>query len=579
MSLRFADRAHSMASTRRAFDALLHQHFMQAPVGRAIAGRVTSGMELRWDDTRLDEAIALDSNYDLFLRHGLDSLPDALRGTVRRLATVQLAAAMGDAVASAQLTKPGLTSAHLESPRELRGRVTNFVQSAPRLSRLLDLFDGIGATEQVDSLDEISTRQATGILARLDTSFDLTHRFVLPANAVSTWSGRAPFSAAAFGGTKGAFADYLATEQDAIRSMVTLARPVVGFLEARVEAGAPAPRSLRKLDFENLVDDVDRADRKPPAGPLATIDRVVTEEIDSVDVRSCLGHAPHPGTGSDVLSRRVDELRTTVWRRCADVALGTARSAYARFQDVFRTRVAGHFPFSGAEVAADASPADIVDLMRSWDAIAPSVPDLVSTAGATAPRLTAFFADMAAVRKFFGPLVDSAAAGRPPVYDYQVDFRTNRGHESGANQIAEWSADIGDHHAEIGTPAAARRGRWSAGDTVSVTLRWATGSLVVPVSTTAPGAAVLGDAIVAGEGGTWSLLRLLRAFESDIADPEGGASISIAARTVRKASAVDAAGSARVFLRVRLYNPDSKAELVMPRFPQSLPAISPEGGR
>ncbi len=577
ISSRFADRSHSMGATRRSFDALLHQRFMEAPTGATIGGHVAAGMEMKWDDTRLNEAIALDSNYDVFLRHGLDSLPDAIRGTVRRLATVQLAAAMGNAVATAELTKPGATSAHMESQRDLRGRVSNFEQSAPRISRLLDLFDAIGATEEVDSLDEVSTRQASGILARLDTAFDLSHRLVLPSSAVSTWSGKAPFSAAAFGGTKGAFAEYLATEQDAIRSMVTLSRPVVNFMQSRVEAGAPPPHSYRS--WIELVDAVDRADRKPASGPLATIDRVVTEEIDSVDVRTCLGHAPRPGFGNDVLSKRVDDLRTTVWRRCADVALGTARSAYGRMQEIFRTRIAGHFPFSAADATMDAAPADVVDLMKSWDAVAPSSVDLIAGAGTGATKLSAFFAEMIAARKFFAPLVDSAAGGRPPVYDYQIDFRTNRGREIGANQIADWSAQIGERLTEIGAPTVARHGRWNAGDSIQVTLRWATGSLIQPVSIIAPGASIVDDAVMIGEGGTWSLLRFIRAFESDVADPDGGSTVSIAVRTVRKASASEPPGSARAFLRVRLYNPDTKAEMVVPRFPQALPALAGEGGR
>ncbi len=577
ISSRFADRTHTMAATRRSFDALLHQRFMEAPTGQTIAGRVTAGMELHWDDVRLDEAIALDSNYDTFLRHGLDSLPDALRGTVRRLATVQLAAAMGNAVGTAELMKPSIGGARTESQRDLRGRVTNFEQSAPRISRLLDLFDAIGATEEVDSLDEVSTRQATGVLARLDTAYDLSHRLVLPTSAVSTWSGHAPFSSAGFGGARGAFAEYLATEQDAIRSMVTLARPVVSFLQSRVESGAPAPRTLRS--WLDLVDAVDRADRKPPAGPLATIDRAVVEEIDSLDAKTCLGHAPRPGAASDVLSKRVDDLRTAVWRRCADVALGTARTAYGRLTDIFRTRIAGHFPFSTPDAVADAAPADIVELMRAWDAVAPSTADLAAVAGSGAARLNAFFAEMAAARKFFAPLVDSAAALRPPQYDYLIDFRTNRGRESGANQIAEWSAEIGGHHSEIGTLPAARRARWNAGDSVQVTLRWATGSLMQPVSIVTPGAAIVDDAVVINETGTWSLLRLLRSFESDVADPEGGSAVSISVRTARKATAAEATGTARAFLRLRLFDPDTKAELTVPRFPQALPVLPGDGGR
>jgi hypothetical protein len=248
-------------------------------------------------------------------------------------------------------------------------------------------------------------------------------------------------------------------------------------------------------------------------------------------------------------------------------------------QEIFRTRIAGHFPFAPGDAAADAAPADIVDFMRAWDAVAPSAPDLAGISGPAAPRLNAFFADMAATRKFFASLVDSASALRPPMYDYQVDFRVNRGREINANQIAEWSAQFGARLSEVGSPVAARRGRWSAGDSVLVELRWATGSPFMPVSVIGAGATVADGAVEIGAGGTWGLLRLVRAFESDVPDPEGGSTISIAVRTARKAMAADATGTARAFMRVRFYDPDTKAELRLPRFPQALPSLPTEGSR
>src|SRR5262249_52502629 len=149
-----------------------------------------------------------------------------------------------------------------------------------------------------------------------------------------------------------------------------------------------------------------------------------------------------------------------------------------------------------------------------WDAIAPNSADLSDAAAASGAKLGTFFAEMAATRKFFAPLIDSSATGRTPQYDFQVDFRVNRPKEVAANQIAEWSADIGGQHVEIGALPAARRGRWRASDSVEVTLRWATGSAFSPAAVVGPAGVVREGMVTLAAGGTWSVLRLLKAFES-----------------------------------------------------------------
>jgi type VI secretion system protein ImpL len=570
---RYADASHSSEAVIGSIDALLKQSFMQAPANRVLDGDAGAGAELTWDPARLDDAIAIHTAFDTFMTHGLDPLPETLRNRVRRLATVQVAAAMTDAIASAERVRTSSTTL-ADRDQDLTARVTAFEQSAPRITQLLDLLDGMGATPTYDALYDLSTINASALLARVDAALDLTNRYRLPAAAVNAWNGRAPFSTNGFGGRPGALDEYFSGEQDVMVSTARLARPLVAFLRTRSDDSSRPSATLRNWDV--ILAAVDQLDRKPPGGPITTMETTLRFELDSLDVRDCARRAPRSTPGGDLFAQRSDAILSTVWRRCVDLGSRELAASYGRLQSDFRTKLAGRFPFSAADAPTNASPGDIAEFLRSYDAFVVVARETGGSDDATnmlGARTAAFLGDMAHVRTFFSAYLDSAASGRLPTFDYQIDFRVNRTRETGANQIAEWTADVADQDAAMGTPVASRRGRWRAGDDISTSMRWATGSQLVPAGPVPPGA-TLGDASITFETtGQWSLLRFLRQYDSDTADPDGGQTLKFTVRTGRRGSSAEASSTARAYLRMRIYNPDSKAELAVPHFPTSAPDL------
>lgn len=576
IATRFGSKATPTEGTLRALDALLRQRFMQAATGRVVGGSIPAGTEPRFDLARLDEAIALHDNFSAFLAHGLDSLPDGLRGAVRRLAAVQVGAAMANAIAEAVAISPVLAGAKQESVRELHTRVGTFEEAASRVSRLLDLLDDVGATMELDSLETLMTHHAAATLARVDTVIDVDGRYLISPSALQSWNGQAPFTGVALGAKEMTFGDFLASEEDAMRTAAPLARPLVVFLQAHVPPDQRTAAAVRS--WTEVLDALDRADRKPATGPLAMLDKRLAADLDSIDVKTCLRRPVRTYPGGDVISRRIDDLQKAVWRRCAEIAGGSVRVTYSKLESEFTQRLAGKFPFSANASADDASPADVVAFLRDYDILGPNSPDVISASGNNASRVQTFLAEAEAVRKFLAPLVDSAA--RPLTYDYLVDFRVNRTQEVAANQIADWTTDIGAQHAAIGGADAARRGRWRAGDTVKVSLRWATGSPVVPVQVSGPSSSVSDGVARVAFGGPWAMLRLMRAYEADPVDGDGGpGTIGIVTKTAKRPTPGDASMSARAFIRIRLYSPDNKAELKLPHFPVSASSLPAGGSR
>jgi type VI secretion system protein ImpL len=570
---RYADAAHSPEAVIHSLDALLRQPFMQAPSSRILFNDGGAGAELTWDATRLDDALATHTAFDTFMIHGLDPLPETLRNRVRRLATVQVAAAMTDAVASAERERS--TSVTLaDRDQDLTARVAAFEVTAPRISQLLDLFDSMGATPTYDALYDLSTINASALLARVDAAVDLGSRYRLPASAVNSWNGRAPFSTNGFGGRPGALDEYLAGEQDELVTNAKLARPLVTFLRARGTEASQNTGTLRNWDM--VLSAVDRLDKKPPSGPIASMGTTLRYELDSLDMSECSRRAPRSTPGGDLFAQRADAMWSAVWRRCVDLGSRELTASYGRLQTQFRSKLAGRFPFSAADAPTDASGADIADFLRNYDvfvAVARQTGGSEDATNMLGARAGTFLADMAHVRTFFAAYLDSAASGRLPTYDYQIDFRVNRARETGANQIAEWTTDIGDQHAVMGAAVATRRGRWQAGDDIQTSMRWATGSPLVPAEPVPAGAA-LGDASITFEStGQWSLLRFLREYDSDTADPDGGQTLKFTVRTGRRGSSAEASSTARAYLRVRVYNPDTKAAIAVPHFPTAAPDI------
>ncbi|MEO6877775.1 MAG: hypothetical protein ABI205_04795, partial [Gemmatimonadaceae bacterium] len=446
--------------------------------------------------------------------------------------------------------------------------------TAPRVSQLLDLFDAMGATPTYDALYDLSTINASALLARVDASVDIASRYRLPASAVNSWNGRAPFSTNGFGGRPGALDEYLAGEQDELVSNAKLARPLVTFLRSRGTGDTQNSGPLRTWDV--VLSAVDRLDKKPPGGPIAAMSTTVRYELDSLDMGDCARRSPRSTPGGDLCAQRADGMWSAVWRRCVDLGSRELTASYGRLQTQFRSRLAGRFPFSAAGAPTEVSGADLTDFLRNYDAFVAVARQTGGTEDATnilGARAGTFLADLAHVRTFFSAYLDSAASGRLPTFDYQIDFRVNRAREAGANQIAEWTADVADQHAVMGAPVATRRGRWRAGDDIQTSMRWATGSNVVPAEPL-PAGATLGDASIGFEStGQWSLLRFLRQYDSDTADPDGGQTLKFTVRTGRRGSSAEATGTARAYLRVRLYNPDTKGEIAVPHFPTAAPDL------
>ena len=147
--------------------------------------------------------------------------------------------------------------------------------------------------------------------------------------------------------------------------------------------------------------------------------------------------------------------------------------------------------------------------------------------------------------------------------------------ESGADQVAGWRLRVGDRSLTPRDSAGAALA-WSPGTPVWGLFRWADGSALRPSAAGLPWPArVDGAQLGYGYGGTWALLRLIRARGTTgpahtLAFP---ATVVTAPIHAPQATPGAGPGTALLFVRVRLMDPATGRERAMLPFPSDALAL------
>jgi type VI secretion system protein ImpL len=202
--------------------------------------------------------------------------------------------------------------------------------------------------------------------------------------------------------------------------------------------------------------------------------------------------------------------------------------------------------------------------------------------GGPGSAAAAFLARLDEAAAFLAPLAAADTAGGP-AYRVAAEFRANRGREVGADQVAGWGMQVGTERLAPRDSAGTAAG-WSPGEVVSLAFRWAEGSPVRPAAAGLPaGARADGATLGFAYGGSWALLRLLRARAAPprllTAPPERVAhTLAFAARTAAAPQPAGAAGGpapgdALLFVRVEVLDPATGRALVLPAFPTAAPPL------
>lgn len=587
-----ASAARSLVALRDALAALRGQPFADAGHPVRLMGTVQPpSAPVAWDTAGLARALSRYEAYTGFIDGPqVAALPARSRTLVRSMAAAQLEAGMSREVARSARRLAEAAASPLASgvERELRARVGSLSPAAGLLARVAGAYAQADRGAAYDDLGAFAAAQGGAVLAQADRLLETLY-YVPRDRGFGWWRGESPVSFPAFGVRDTAGLDeYLAAQRAAVQRLYTAyAAPVLALLHSAPLApfmAAPTPDAVQAVELAErwaaLGEALAKYESKEP-NSLFRLESLVLDDMGQAAPGNC-GAASAAVRGSDWFAERARWLRDALIERCQELSARWVHGGYDQIRAAFNASLAGRFPFARqADAPEDADPGDVRDFLETYGrsaAVRASVQSGRDGVGGAGSRAAAFLREMDAAAAFLAPLIP-ADTGTGPAYRVAAEFRVNRGREAGADQVAEWSMQVGNDRLTPRDPAGTAAG-WSPGEAVTLAFRWASGSPVRPAAAElAWGARTDGTTVWYGYGGEWSLLRLLAARAANPRE-RGGYTLAFPARTVAapqpaRAAATGGAlpGDALLFVRVRVLDPATRRPLDVPRFPIVAPPL------
>jgi type VI secretion system protein ImpL len=568
-------------------DALLENAFSSQQDVSAFDAYLPPRTRLMWDVDLLEDALSLVSQYEEFAKKDLQEFSHDMRQSVRVAALEQLQINVMDRVARAQKLEP---AAQGFSPRysedELRSETRSLKEAMKPLGAILSTFDRYGMESSRDRLYQLLIAQALDQLRRVDDLLEEEGFYKI--DDLSTWDGRTPITQVLFDARNSSQVNYYLDSQRSRLQYIAqeYAAPSVMFMSNAAITRSPIRMPLLSR-WEDIINEFSGDQAKQAGSSLTVLENLIRSELDGITLDTFAHRIPElemeSQPGDFFLGRRATML-TDINNRCMEIAELSVVEGYGAIRSLFNERLSGRYPFADHPGERSADLTALRAFYRIFDEHGPLAAEVFRMQNAEPDALT-FIKQMTDLRTFLGAFLslDEQKRISEPTVDFEVAFRQNREREVGGNQIIEWSLQVGDR--EITHADEQKTGRWRYGDQVNLSLRWAKDADYVPTKVSAP-AEIGSDRLTVDYNyeSIWSLVDLIQRqsaspddFDS-FRDPEPHTlKLTVGTRRakqkIRKGETPKVEQTARVFVRISLFTPETKEPLVLPNFPRSAPEI------
>ncbi len=563
--------------------------------GEDLVAEIAPNDRLTWDPETLGSAVALYQDYQDFERNTLPLFPDSLKTRVQRASMKKLESSMNKLVAKSQTFKPVREQfAFNRKEEELAVEIRSFKKSAPLLGRLMDIFFELDFTESSRTLFNLVTRHGYHLLNNVDRVLETEGLYEFKDGNFSWWTGLTPASLEAYDALDDKeLSYYLSIQRERIKYLARqYSEPLVNFLVNRtIKRGQLEERLVTK--WHRILVELDRYDAKRTSNTLTLLERFIKVEMETITPENCRQKIPLKGlkrTARDFFGKNLYQLKKELSDQCRLLARDEVLRDYSVVQAFFNDRIAGKYPFAPLDensVISEADPADLRKFYHLLDRyLDRSLGQLEKSTkfGHSRDNALEFIYLMEEARAFFAPYL-TLEKSELPAYMLDVDFRVNRGAESGANQVIEWNFEtkgetIQDHRKKK-VPL-----MWDLGDPIRLSFRWAKDSPDVPVSSGDWfGADVSKRTVTLEYDNQWSLIQLLSRHEAGIEDfgPLGDPkphTLRFKVKTIerdedrmQKEVFAPKTGEARFFIRVVVKSPKTKERVILPALPFEAPLL------
>ncbi len=580
---------------------LLAERFMAEGRDRPLPAAPVAGSGAGWNRDRLGEAIEFLSAYDNFMKERLDEAPVALHGLLRSAAAQRLEAVVNDRIAVALEGGPDGISSALSAARaggalsgeERLGReVASIKTASPAFIAILEAYDTLGLEDSFIDLTDMVMSQALDLLDEADDLFATEQLYRPVGGDFSWWDGTPGMALDAFQATDPLhLREQLAVQHDRVRVLAeNYIDPLIKLLASRDIRLADRDRRLVGK-WRRILDELQKVALSKPENSVAVLERFIAGDLMKVGFSNCeevLDGARLGDRGQNYFLARAAALREAVRQRCSDLAEIRAQTAYDEISDAFDAQLAGRYPFvrgpyrDGVRVA---SPREISRFFAIYDNRAKDAQNALVRAEGLGPEgelALDFLERMALVRSVFAPWLATGQETSAPAFDLAVTFRVNEGQEKGGNQVIDWQVSAGGQ--TVSNRDTANTLRWSLGDPIAVTLRWAENAIRRPaIAPDRPSLVVNGSSVRQNYEGSWALFDLVQQHRAGSEDFEGlldPKPHTLRFRVPTRPTAGGAVEEALLFIRIEVSATaqGNTVPITIPVMPVSAPSLLGERG-
>lgn len=586
-------------AVKTSFDKLLGQKFVNLGLPyKPLVTEIPSGSRIVWDKKLLEEAASLSQQYEMFIREGFKGLSPNLQKLMTRVARARLEQTMLDLIAHAQNYKimpKGAVFARLDA--DIGPDVLNFREALKQLGDIIDIFNQMDFIDSSWQLSNMLTSQAANLLKTVDRLLEDEKLYEFKDGAFRWGNGVTQASLTAFEARDARELEYyLAIQRERIKHMARdYAEPLVRFLVDRTVIRGSGIEAIT-TKWQRIFLEIDRYEAQKAGNSPMILEKFILFDMDKMTPVNRCNDVTMKDMGDpsgDFFLQKLARLRQMAYKQCAMRITNEALKEYTAVATFFNEKLAGKFPFS--EVSDDgafleAKPENVQEffwLLDNYLKTGKPLLEKTTEFGLSGDKALEFVNKLEKVRGFFSPFLEKGKESNLPVYLLDVDFRVNRKVEVGANQIIDWNLDVGQQRYNL--LDAKRSLRWSYGDPITFSVRWAKDSPYQPIQYTTARARVEDRSVLYQYTNRWSLISLLRNHESNpedferLIDPKPNTIKfvigTVAEDKISKISRVPPEktpeiNQSKVFVRVTVMTPEKSDVKVLPEFPAKAPPLA-----
>jgi type VI secretion system protein ImpL len=541
----------------------------------------TLSTHLVWHVEPLQEAMRQIEIYNRFVAEGLKNEMAGLVSPLRRVALERMSQSVQDLINQSVTVETG-SLAFTDEVNAVRDASEPLIQLSEALNRL-------GQIDIRNRMLRLVAAQGLNALTTLDDQLTSARPY---AARIDNWTGVSPAALAAFAATAPAdLTEYINHQREQIRFLQQQSRPFVALLQ-RLVPNPPQAEARRIRKWQGIIQDFDEFDQKSPTGNITLLEQFIRGDMNKITPEnSCRGESQAVEAGGylDFFVQQQARLYGSVVRRCEGLASAIVLKTYNDIAGLFNNTLAGKFPFgplSAERNQTEAAPEDIQAFYKLLDRDGKTARSILLanvSFGASRQQAIQFLDQVQGLRPLILPTGAEVEKEPPLTLDVTPQLRINRSHETGGNQIVEWTLQIGGQIFRQNEPV--HMGRWRPGNPIRLALRWAKDSTYQPeADARQPNLRALDRLVYFEFTNRWSLLAALKRQEAAPADLTGGAA-DLGPYTLRfrvptapdarwaVAGAPAPPASSVVFLHLGLNLAGTKTRATVPVFPARAPQL------